>query len=84
MGQHAGDMHAHPAGKGHPGGHAGHPGGHLGGHPGGHTGAGRSYRPGAGAAARAFEERTGIKAPRIIAWEITRSCNLDCGGKEGA
>ena len=35
-------------------------------------------RPGAGPAARAFEERTGIKAPRIIAWEITRSCNLAC------
>lgn len=39
---------------------------------------GRSYRPGAGEAARAFEERTGIKAPRIVAWEITRSCNLAC------
>ena len=38
----------------------------------------RSYRPGAGAAARAYEERTGIKAPRIVAWEITRSCNLAC------
>ena len=25
-------------------------------------------RPGSGAAAQAFEERTGIKAPRIIAW----------------
>ena len=35
-------------------------------------------RPGSGAAAQAFEERTGIKAPRIIAWEITRSCNLAC------
>ena len=38
----------------------------------------RSYRPGAGAAAKAYEERTGIKAPRIVAWEITRSCNLAC------
>ena len=37
-----------------------------------------SYRPGSGAAARAFEERTGIQAPRIVAWEITRSCNLAC------
>ena len=55
-----------------------HPQGHPGGHPGSHAGAGRSYRPGAGAAAKAFEERTGIKAPRIIAWEITRSCNLAC------
>ncbi len=35
-------------------------------------------RPGVGPAAQAFEERTGIKAPRIIAWEITRSCNLAC------
>ena len=35
-------------------------------------------RPGSGAAAQAFEARTGIKAPRIIAWEITRSCNLAC------
>ncbi len=38
----------------------------------------RSNRPGAGAAARAYEERTGIKAPRIVAWELTRSCNLAC------
>ena len=57
------------AGNGHP---------HAGGHPGSQAGGARSYRPGAGAAARAFEERTGIKAPRIIAWEITRSCNLSC------
>lgn len=35
-------------------------------------------RPGAGPAARAYEERTGIKAPHIIAWEITRRCNLVC------
>ena len=58
---------------------SGHP--HGGGHPHGasHTGsAKRSYRPGAGAAARAYEMRTGIKAPRIVAWEITRSCNLAC------
>jgi len=38
----------------------------------------RSYRPGASEAAKAFEKRTGIKAPRIVAWEITRSCNLAC------
>jgi len=56
----------------------------TGGHPGGvprqrHGGA-RSvgFRPGGGEAAAAFQERTGIKAPRIIAWEITRSCNLSC------
>ncbi len=36
------------------------------------------FRPGGGPAALAYEERTGIKAPRIIAWEITRSCNLSC------
>ena len=61
----------------HPGGHP-HGAGHPGGHPGGRPGSGRSYRPGIGAAAKAFEERTGIKAPRIVAWEITRSCNLAC------
>ncbi len=60
---------------------AGHP-GHLGGAGGErqrHGGA-RSvgFRPGGGADALAYEERTGIKAPRIIAWEITRSCNLSC------
>ncbi len=43
-----------------------------------HHGSGRPYRPGSGAAAQAFEERTGVRAPRIIAWEITRSCNLAC------
>jgi len=65
---------------------AGHPpvGGHPGGHPAGvdrqrHGGA-RSvgFRPGGGPEALAYQERTGIKAPRIIAWEITRSCNLSC------
>ena len=63
---------------------SGHPG--APGHPERHTGTqvhpsssgARPQRPGAGPAARAFEERTGIKAPRIIAWEITRSCNLAC------
>ena len=35
-------------------------------------------RPGSGPAAAAFEQRTGIQAPRIVAWEITRSCNLSC------
>ena len=77
----------HPGGQpsGHPGGQpSGHPGGHPGGHPAGverqrHGGA-RSvgFRPGGGPEAIAYEERTGIKAPRIIAWEITRSCNLSC------
>ena len=36
------------------------------------------FRPGGGPEAIAYQERTGIKAPRIIAWEITRSCNLSC------
>jgi sulfatase maturation enzyme AslB (radical SAM superfamily) len=52
------------------------------GHPGGtqrHGGArAMGFRPGGGEAAAAYEARTGIKAPRIIAWEITRSCNLSC------
>lgn len=25
-----------------------------------------------------YEKRTGVKPPRIVAWEITRSCNLAC------
>ena len=75
-----------PMGGGHPAGvPKGHPGGHPAGVPGGpgelqrHGGA-RSvgFRPGGGPQALAYEERTGIKAPRIIAWEITRSCNLSC------
>jgi len=65
---------------------AGHPGGHPGGHPAGvpmerqrHGGArSMGFRPGGGPEALAYQERTGIKAPRIIAWEITRSCNLSC------
>ena len=64
------------------------PEGAAGGHPGGHPegvdrqrhGGARSvgFRPGGGPEALAYEERTGIKAPRILAWEITRSCNLSC------
>ena len=72
----------HPAGV--PGG-PGHPGGHPAGIPGGpgerqrHGGArSMGFRPGGGPEAIAYQERTGIKAPRIIAWEITRSCNLSC------
>ncbi len=67
---------------GHPAGAAGHPGGHPAGVPmerqrhGGARSVG--FRPGGGPAAIAYQERTGIKAPRIIAWEITRSCNLSC------
>ena len=62
------------------------PAGHPGGHPTGipmerqRHGCARSvcFRPGGGPAAIAYQERTGIKAPRIIALEITRSCNLSC------
>ncbi len=61
---------------------AGPPGGHPGGVPGDrqrHGGArSTGFRPGGGPEALAYQERTGIKAPRIIAWEITRSCNLSC------
>jgi heme b synthase len=65
---------------------AAHPGAHPGGHPAGvpmerqrHGGArSMGFRPGGGPEALAYQERTGIKAPRIIAWEITRSCNLSC------
>ncbi|MBP5314184.1 MAG: radical SAM protein, partial [Eggerthellaceae bacterium] len=35
-------------------------------------------RPGAGSAAQEYFEKTGIKAPRIVAWELTRRCNLHC------
>lgn len=84
--------HPVPHADGHPGGHPGeHPGGHASAstatipvHEGGihyrsnTSDPTRAYRPGAGAAARAYEERTGIKPPKIIAWEITRSCNLAC------
>ena len=70
----------HPGHPGHPAGmpHAGHP-GHPAGMPHPGAGSGRApKRPGSGPAAQAFEARTGIKAPRIVAWEITRSCNLAC------
>lgn len=80
---HSGHPGGHPAGvPGGPGAASGHPGGIPGG-PGGdrqrHGGA-RSvgFRPGGGPEAIAYQERTGIKAPRILAWEITRSCNLSC------
>ncbi|MBG0776220.1 MAG: heme b synthase [Desulfovibrionaceae bacterium] len=61
----------HP-GAGHPGGHpgAGHPGGgHPGGHPGGHGGKN-------GMPPRTLAD--GTPACRLIAWEVTRSCNLAC------
>jgi heme b synthase len=87
----AGSGHPGSIPAGHPGGHpGGHPAGvSTGGHPAGikvdggdrqrHGGA-RSvgFRPGGGPEAIHYQEITGIKAPRIIAWEITRSCNLSC------
>ncbi len=85
-----GHPYGHPGGHphGHPGGHpGGHPHGHPGGHPVGHPHAmsqrhggsrSRGFRPGGGPQALAYQEKTGIKAPRIIAWELTRSCNLSC------
>ncbi len=91
MGGHPGGHPGHPGGHpaaGHPGGHPGqaarpgaiahgmHPGAAPGAAPG--TRGGSSYRPGASPQAKAYEERTGIKPPTIIAWEITRSCNLAC------
>ena len=84
--QSSGHPHGMPAGAMCPGHVGGYPGGHPGGHPhgvtktGAHPGsaAGRGMRPGGGQAAQEYEARTGIKAPRIIAWEITRSCNLSC------
>lgn len=45
-------------------------------HPG--SAAAHGFRPGGGAAAQAYKERTGIRPPSIVAWEITRSCNLSC------
>lgn len=72
----------HPAGvpTGHPAGIPGGPGGHPAGIERQRHGGARSmgFRPGGGPEALAYQERTGIKAPRIIAWEITRSCNLSC------
>ena len=71
-----------PAGHPHIPAGASMPAGHPGGHPADrqrHGGArSMGFRPGGGPAALAYQERTGIKAPRIIAWEITRSCNLSC------
>jgi len=61
----------HPSGVsgGHPGGHHG---GSTGGHPGGHPGAGHGKGAGHG---RTGE---GPPPPRLVAWEVTRSCNLSC------
>ncbi|HCR13003.1 MAG TPA: radical SAM/SPASM domain-containing protein, partial [Desulfovibrio sp.] len=53
----------HPHGKG-PGHPGGHPLGHPGGHPAGHPHA--QAAPG------------GMPPLRLIAWEVTRACNLAC------
>ena len=71
----AGHGGGHPMGHpaGHPGGQAGghpagqHPTGHPAGHPGGHLG---------GQAKRFLPD--GTPKCRLIAWEVTRSCNLAC------
>ncbi|MDO5483325.1 MAG: radical SAM protein, partial [Desulfovibrionaceae bacterium] len=47
-----------------------HPNGHLGGHPGGHPGTKGGGMP------RTLED--GSPACKLIAWEVTRSCNLAC------
>ncbi|MDO9632448.1 MAG: radical SAM protein, partial [Humidesulfovibrio sp.] len=60
-------MHEHS--KGHPGGHPG--GGHPGGHPGGKPGTHPGEHPISG-------PKDGVPQLRLIAWEVTRSCNLAC------
>ena len=79
-------MSNHSHNMGHPAGHmGGHPAGHMGGHPGGHPGghsAGAAGNPSSGhpdgitAPLRTLED--GSPACRLIAWEVTRSCNLAC------
>ncbi|MDL2313860.1 heme b synthase [Desulfovibrio sp. OttesenSCG-928-C14] len=60
------------------GGHPGeHPGGHMGGHPGSGTGAAKGPAQGpAGADPRFLPD--GTPKLRLVAWEVTRSCNLAC------
>ena len=48
----------------------GHPGG-MGGHPGGHPGGAPGHKM-----VRTLED--GTPACKLIAWEVTRSCNLAC------
>lgn len=61
----------HPHGSGgHPGGHPQGQSGHAAGHP------GRGMMPEGGANARTLPD--GTPKLRLIAWEITRSCNLAC------
>jgi heme b synthase len=65
---------------------AGAPAGHMGGHPGGHPGGkgghphGKGGHPGRHApdGAPAMKLEDGSPACRLIAWEVTRSCNLAC------
>ncbi|MBU1611274.1 MAG: radical SAM protein, partial [Proteobacteria bacterium] len=63
------DMPEYTAGKpaGHPGGHLGNKGSHPGGHP---------HAKADGAPAMKLAD--GSPACRLIAWEVTRSCNLAC------
>ena len=64
-GQHGGQHNEHPGG---------HTGGQHGGHPGEHTGGPDGH--GMSAPLRTLED--GSPACRLIAWEVTRSCNLAC------
>ena len=67
-------MHDEKHMPGHPGGMGGHPGGHpgtAGAHPGGHPGGAPGHKM-----VRTLED--GTPACKLIAWEVTRSCNLAC------
>ncbi|MFW5498000.1 MULTISPECIES: heme b synthase [unclassified Maridesulfovibrio] len=63
---------------GHPGGHPG--GGHPGGHPGGKPGHPGGGHPGGHPGVHPIPQKNADGSPplRLIAWEITRSCNLAC------
>ncbi len=77
-----GEGHGHGGGHGGgPGGHGGGSGGHGGGHPGGHSGPkGHGHSTGGKVSHGGATGKDGEKVwkPRLIAWEMTRSCNLNC------
>ena len=65
-------MHDEKHMPGHPGGMGGHPGGHpgaAGAQPGGHPGGAPGHKM-----VRTLED--GTPACKLIAWEVSRSCNL--------
>ncbi|MBU1002067.1 MAG: heme b synthase [Proteobacteria bacterium] len=75
------DTFEHPtqAPSGHPHGKSGHPGAHPGGHPhgkGGHPAQHPEGHPGGHPGGQTNSD--GTPELRLIAWEITRSCNLAC------